>query len=299
MKNLIYRFLKENHCPPEAERALLDTYEMLKEREDFHTLLSTFWEDEEECFGQEGGPIDLLCQKIGINFYTGKLLFFICLTEKLHEKYLLAGIPEHIYDTSMEELYTKTKECVEVYGIWGVFSPSWFDQLFHMKVFGMGRLCFNLGVHDGRDFYVGGRLLTQGDLYIAVHIPSSGKPFDRDTRLKSYDMAYHFFKSAFGDKEPVFRCGSWLLNPDNRWLLGEKSNIVSFMDDFKLYSTWENPANKSLWRVFGADYELPPEKLPRDTSLRRAYADYLASGHTFGGGCGFFVYDPVEKTTLK
>lgn len=299
MKKLICDFLTKNHYPQEAAEAVLGAYEVLKDNPTFMTFLERFYVDTELNLDLEGSPLDLLCREVGVNFYTAKLLFYICLTEELREKYREAGFPEHMYDTAIEDMYTKAKECVDVYGIWGIFSPGWFYSIFHLRVFGMGRLFYNTGEYKGEDMTIGGRTVTQGDLYISIHIPSSGKPFDKASRLASYEMAYYFFKDAFEGKEPLFRCGTWLLNPANRELLGEKSNIVSFMDDFRLVATYDNPTNSSLWRVFGAAHELPPEKLPRDTSLRRAYADHLARGNTFDGGIGFFVFDPVNKVTLK
>ena len=45
------------------------------------------------------------------------------------------------------------------------------------------------------------------------------------------------------------------------------------------------------WRVFGRYADLPPAQLPRDTALRKAYAEWLTAGNPSGSGMGFFVFD--------
>ena len=84
----------------------------------------------------------------------------------------------------------------------------------------------------------------------------------------------------------------------NKQILQEKSNIVSFMDDFKIVTSEEYPDNRNMWRIFGSGAELPPNELPRQTSMQKAFADWIQSGHRLGGGVGVFVYDPVRKITI-
>ena len=89
----------------------------------------------------------------------------------------------------------------------------------------------------------------------------------------------------------LFCCGSWLLYPRHREFLPEKSNILRFLDDFEIVSWAEKENFGDAWRVFGRYSELPVEQLPRDTSLRRAYADWLAAGNKTGDGYGLFLFD--------
>lgn len=53
-----------------------------------------------------------------------------------------------------------------------------------------------------------------------------------------------------------------------------------------------------LWRIFGADADLPYDQLPKDTSLKKAYAEYLTAGNQVGEGFGVFVWDPVAKKPI-
>ena len=46
-----------------------------------------------------------------------------------------------------------------------------------------------------------------------------------------------------------------------------------------------------MWRIFGKDAGLPAEQLPRDTGLRRAYADWIQKGGNVGGGYGILFFD--------
>ena len=86
-------------------------------------------------------------------------------------------------------------------------------------------------------------------------------------------------------------CGSWLLYPRHREFLPEKSNILKFLNDFEIVS-WEEKENfGDAWRVFGRYADLPFEQLPRDTSLRKAFAEWLCSGRKTGSGFGFIIFD--------
>jgi len=53
-----------------------------------------------------------------------------------------------------------------------------------------------------------------------------------------------------------------------------------------------------MWRIFGKYGEAPVEQLPRDSTMRRAYADFLATGAYPGWAKGVFVWDDVNKTTV-
>ena len=299
MKNYIAQFLKSYAYPVEAEEVILSVYDKLKGNEDFNKLVETFYADEAVGFETIKDSLEKISNIISVDFYTVQLVFFICLTTYLENMYKKAGVDEKIYFDTVEDLKYKLAECYDVEKVWGVIATGWFVNLFRMRTYALGRLEFNMGVHTGDDLVVGGRSVKDGDKVINIHIPSSGKPFDTASRLDSYEKAYYFFKDRFGDNEPVFRCETWLIYPPNKELLGEKSNIVSFMDDFNIVSSYEYPDTENLWRIFGADAELPPEQLPRNTSMQRAFADWFMKGNRLGAGIGYFVYDPINKVILK
>lgn len=292
MKKYICEFMKEQAFPKEAVTCLCDAFEVLKDDKEFIFLLESFYSDETINIDGEKGPLFPIAERNGQNFYTAKLLFYICLSKDLKKEYLKAGFDEEFWRENMADLHCKMMECFNVHSIWGIFSAGWFCSVFRMKTFTLGRMCYNTGIYDGEDICVGGRTVTKGDEFISIHIPSTGKPFDREMRLTSYRRAYEFFKIS------LFRCDSWLLYPKNKDILDKSSNIVSFMEDFKLIKSYEYPDDRIMWRVFGDKYLLEYKDLPRNSSLRRAYADLLCRGERPGSGLGFFIYDFENNTTL-
>ena len=83
-------------------------------------------------------------------------------------------------------------------------------------------------------------------------------------------------------------CSSWLLYPGHEEMI-PTSNIVDFMHDFKVFEVIEPEKSNDLWRIFADAYVLPYDLLPRNNSLRRAYAERLCSGKKIGRGVGFFI----------
>ena len=47
----------------------------------------------------------------------------------------------------------------------------------------------------------------------------------------------------------------------------------------------------NAWRIYGADGNKPADELPRNTSIQRAYADWLKKGNKAGWGYGIFLFD--------
>ena len=86
-------------------------------------------------------------------------------------------------------------------------------------------------------------------------------------------------------------CRSWLLWPGFKKMLGEKSNILSFASDFHILKEEIYQVYNDYWRVFGKDYTLPPDKLPRNNSLQRGMADVIVRGENIGWGYGLILFD--------
>ena len=63
------------------------------------------------------------------------------------------------------------------------------------------------------------------------------------------------------------------------------------MDDFETVSWAEQDGFRNDWRVFDKYAELPYDRWPRDTSLRRAYADWMMKTGHAGDGFGVIVFD--------
>ena len=73
-----------------------------------------------------------------------------------------------------------------------------------------------------------------------------------------------------------------------------------FMGDFNIFYSYnyQNPYNV-LRFIFGGMEDVPYEELPRDSSLRRAYADWLIAGNPVGFGRGAFIWDEENNTVRK
>ncbi|MBQ9132666.1 MAG: acyltransferase, partial [Clostridia bacterium] len=81
---------------------------------------------------------------------------------------------------------------------------------------------------------------------------------------------------------------SWLLYPQNRQILSPKSNVYRFMERFDVFESKISPEGKDLWRLFDTD-EKHPDRLPTDTSMRRAYVEHLKRGGLMGQGKGIYL----------
>ena len=129
-------------------------------------------------------------------------------------------------------------------------------------------------------------VLTKGDPVLNIHIPG-GAPLAHDLCGRSLRQAFEFFPRHFPDRPFVaVCCGSWILNTWLETALPPASNLVRFQREFYLFPIPLSP-EWLLRNVFGA---VPEDltKAPRDTQLRRALLDRLASGQpipTGGGGC--------------
>ena len=103
-------------------------------------------------------------------------------------------------------------------------------------------------------------------------------------------MAAVFFKDTFKGIPTVFTCHSWLLYPWNLDVLSPTSNLRAFCADYKIIGTADYPNYDNAWRLFDCLYTGDASALPRDSSLRRAYADRIARGEPMGNGLGVFIY---------
>lgn len=216
---------------------------------------------------------------------TALLAFIICLTKHLKERYEKAGIEERFFNDVISDIKFKSLECYQVYGIYGTFVPEWFGRFFSMTRFAFGRLQFETrGLPT--DFELDGETIKKGTLAIAVHIPSGGR-LDMEECEKSFKLACAKFAPLFTDGKVLFHCISWLLAPDNKKLLPASSNIVKFMDFFKIIP-WENDIEHDFWRIFGTMDFKDASKLPRNNTLQRVYAECAEKGEIPFAGNGIF-----------
>lgn len=228
-----------------------------------------------------------VAEQLYINEYTTDLLIYICLTRHAKKVYEEHGISEEIYKNSMLDLKYKLEECKLVKGVIGTFVVSWFGGFFNLTRFALGRLQFEV-IPFGKVYEKDGKRLSPESRVINVHIPRSGAPLTREACENAFAQAKTLFQNEV-DSNIAFVCESWLLYPENRDILPKHTNTYKFMElfdiiDFKLYKN-----NDDLWRLFDTD-ERNPDRLPADSSMRRAYIEHLKCGGKTGEGYGVFFY---------
>ncbi len=290
MNEYLISFFEEFNYPEEARQVLGEAYKAISENKDAMELFNN-------SFPKVGGDLfpmlDQVAEITGIHKYTVHLLYFICLSKSTREVYKERNIPYQVFYDSVSDLKWKLMECYKVYGIWGSFVAWWFNRFYNLTRFALGRLQFET-VELRQDYENEKVSLKKGDTVINVHIPSAG-PLTRDECMKSYKAASEFFAEYFVNRPTVFVCDSWLLFPKHREFLPKHSNILTFMDDYDIVESSETDNFEVLWRIFNKPYTGSVDDLPSDTSLQRAYKDWISKGNLIGNGYGVFVFAVTSK----
>lgn len=226
----------------------------------------------------------------GVNLHTVWGLFLAFAAERAREDYLSQGISEEVFFDTFCDLRYKVIECMQNKGVWGNFVQFWYPIFYRCDIVKLGRLEYETISYKGPACEIAGVTLQPGQKVASIHIPSSGEPFDKESRLASYRLAYDFFSDMHPDSPLVCVCHSWLLYPEYRKVLGEKSNIVSFMDDFTILEV-DDGGFDDAWRVFGPAADGPADQLPEGTSMQRAFKQHILSGGRHGSALGVLVFD--------
>ena len=292
MREYLIDFWKEFDYLAEDAAYLLAAYDKIVTNEE--TALT--WSRMLKCYGEDiQYPLnDLLLEAdtvadcLKMHRYTAHLLLVQCMSRHLRQMYEEQGLADDLYHNAMLDLRYKLEECKLVRGIVGTFVGSWFDRFFNLTRFAIGRLQFEL-IAFRKEYCRNGLVLTPESTVINVHIPRTGTPMDVESCDDAFRRAKAFYQSRGEIGEVcVFYCSSWLLYPEHRRFLSPKSNVYKFMERFDVFTSKVTPNGKDLWRLFDTD-EKNPLRLPGDSSLRRAYIDYLERGGLTGTGAGVFV----------
>lgn len=231
-----------------------------------------------------------IAEASGIHKYTVTLLVYAAMTRRLRERYIERGIDLEIFKKSMMDFKYKLDECMLVKGVVGNFVSSWEAGFLKLRLFGLGRLQFEI-VPLGENITLDGVELSADSPAINIHIPRSGEPFDRESVLASYRMAKEFFADTFVGKRTLFVCSSWLLWREHLNMLKEGSNIRAFIGDFTIIKEKTYPDYTEIWRLFDVEYDGDPDHLPADSTLRRKYIEHIKSGKPTGSAKGVFFLD--------
>ena len=103
--------------------------------------------------------------------------------------------------------------------------------------------------------------------------------------MASYLAAKEFFKDQVADDPCPFVCNTFLLYPENESFVPKHTNTYRFMKSYDVFRVEVDRARKNLWRLFDTQ-EQNVDKLPADTSMRRAFVDHLKKGGKIGWGYG-------------
>lgn len=292
MRTYLTDFFEEFSYPAEAREALLGDYGRIiadgGRRLKFEGFLQAYASDRKLNLTALYPHMAELSAEAGVHAYTGNLLLFACLSETLHRYYRDEGIEETVWHASMCDLKWKLDECRCVYGIWGTFVPTWYDGFFDMTRFGFLKLQFEIRPF-GSHYEKKGILLTPESRVLNTHIPRTGQRLDPADVQKSYEHGGRFFRERFGVDPVVFVCDSWLLYPRNREVLSPDSNLYAFLSGFDIIRSREFSDYREVWRLFDRNYEGDVEKLPQDTSFRRAYAEWIRKGERTGAAYGVHI----------
>lgn len=182
------------------------------------------------------------------------------------------GVDEDLSRRVLADVGEKLRFNRRLHGRAGLDVANWFTGHVRGALYQLGRL----------QFCVEG---TEAAPHVGVHIRGEGGPLTLDAVRDSVEWALEFFPAVFperysGPEDLVFTCESWLLDPQLRDWLPERSNIPGFGALFDLQGEGGPAGNRyDLWRfVFARTEDAKVEDLPRDNSLQRAVLAGIEAG---------------------
>lgn len=292
MIDYFIEFFEKYDYPKEAINDLLSAYQALLSDQDaysvFESIVKQYEVDDTFIIKDSYPQLEEVASKTNLSPYTIYLLFFLSLSKIMKEKYIAKNYPMEIFYKSMADLKYKMLECYKLHNIYGNCVPWWEDGFFQLTRVGLGRLQYEI-IEQDTTLVIGGHLISKGDTVINMHIPSSG-PLTIEDCMDSFRKAETFYKEYFIDRPAVFVCHSWLLYPYHLEFLPKNSNILNFLKLFTIYDTDFYEKQSDLWRIFYNDANKPASELPRNTSLQKAYADWLLKEKPVGCGKGIFLF---------
>lgn len=272
----------------ETQKTLIGVVDMLRGK-DIEQIYAFYLSPEDLDFGGLGTFLDSLSNSLGLHRYTLNLLALIIYTPNLRENYRRKGISQEIAENTIRDIYYKYKECMQIYGIHGIYAWDWYEHILSLKTLAFGRLQFEDLTFRLDRYQDGENIVKKGDRVLSVHIPNTGTPLNYAECQASYLQAKEFYQQSFGDKAIPFVCWSWLLYPKHTDILPKTSNILRFMEDFDIIDAEEyEDFNAITERIFGKKHIENVMELPELTSLQRAVKKHLLSGGKMGWGYGIF-----------
>ena len=290
--NYLIELMEQLDVPAEARPVLSDAGKRMMEKQgaEMQRLGALFMAAPKENAPSVFEQLDRIAEICGVHPYTASFVFLCWNVQDLQEHYRIKGISNEVFHDTILDLRYKLAECHEVHHVWGTFVRDWFPGFFALTRFALGRMQYEFSEFQGESHTAGGITVKKGDCVLTMHIPSCG-PLTKDLREDSYRRAYTFYQKDFPGKPVIFTCSSWLLYPPHDGMLPKSSNVVSFLHDFDPVFSVETDTFDNAWRIYGADGGKPLDQLPQNTSMQRAYANWLRGGHKAGWGYGIFMFD--------
>lgn len=237
--------------------------------------------------------LETFSENVSVNLYELMLLLLMETCDKMENAFRSKGIEERIFLDTVKDFQYKTKECMDVDGVYGISPFTWYQEIFSVEIVALGRLQYQIMESPCVKYTVDGIEILKGDPVYYIHIPSAGPLLPEDVTA-SLRAAFAFFKERVSGKL-IAPCTSWLLYPPYKEkVYAKESNLWKFADRFHIvsYKAYNDPNEFSnAWRVFGTKDVSELSALPADTSLRRNFLRYMREGGTHGTGFGVIVVD--------
>lgn len=191
------------------------------------------------------------------------------------QHYVPVGIPRSIFIATMRHfsLFMEEREA----GFHDTdFDRGWWSWRFTAGLeFRVGTLFYEMTNFPGA---------TSPSPALAIHIPSDAQ-LDNTATHASFRKAHAFFAQFFPDFHYASAfTDSWLLAPVLEKILGQKSRIREFRNNFHLLSADEN-SDAALQFIF-QNPKIQPADMPENTSLQRSIKKLYLEGNHAGVGLG-------------
>ncbi len=229
-----------------------------------------------------------LSEKSGVHPYTLDAVMLVDASKWLKDSFIEKGYTEDDFWNIMTDFRCKFIECKKVMHVEGTFVIEWYDEIFRVKIFRLGRFEYEKRIYSRDEpLTVDGYTVGKGDAVYYIHIPSDG-PMPAEARADSYRQAAKFFAKEQNGKPVILFCSSWLMYPENDKIFSPTSNIVGFLHEFDTIEVVIDKSYGAAWWLFDRFYNGNPDELPTDTSARRAMVAYLKKGGITGGAEAVF-----------
>lgn len=194
------------------------------------------------------------------------LYVYVLLLERSFEDFSSRIGDKSIFFDTVKKLSESANEYCKNNGKYGLYDYHFIANHIRGNILRLGGFEYQYGEYDGKKA-------------IILHLPS-GADLSKENRMESYRLARCFF----GDY-PII-ADSWLLYPEHKKMLSSDSNIVDFMNDFDIVSKSETTDYKEAFHIFGRLGDYSYDKLPKETTLQRAYAERVKNNLPIGSATG-------------